>query len=183
MLLDMTAELEHSMRCPHCGGFNDLDAQWCMQCYARLTQETPSGGSSRARPEAAPRRGPSLDDALAATLDLVAGRDRDEDEGALGSAFTVVGKSVTWSCSACGHLNDVKTAECSECGRPFKDSVHSFAIADLPRKQSASMWKAFSYITIGLVVMRWVADLISPWAALAVLGGATLRFLYKYFLR
>lgn len=184
----MTTELTHSFRCPSCDGLNDLDAEWCMQCGRRFERPERGSVAARASDLAAPTAssetdggGFSVKQALADGLDLVSSAEApDAFDDELGRAFAVQNQKVTWSCTRCSHLNDIKASECTQCGRSFVDSVRMIVDSEVPMKQSRSIWKALGIVSIGAVVMRLVAGLISPWTALAVLGAALLRFLVKF---
>lgn len=159
------------MRCPHCGGLNDLDAEWCMQCSRRLKPPRPRIDFDAG--------GPGVRETVAGALDVVAGEGYGDDEG-LRRAFTLGEKKASWVCARCGYFNELKADVCADCGRPFTDTAAALAGVEVAKKQSRSVLKALGIVTVGAVVMRLVAGLISPWAAAAVLGGAILRFLVKY---
>ena len=168
----MTTTWEHSARCPYCGGLNDLDAEWCMQCSKRLRA---------ARPEVDKDAGaPTARDIILGGLDIVAGDPHEGSDEGIADAFVVTGSAVTWTCRRCGHLNEIRASTCAECGTSFVDSARSIADDQVPAKQSRSMLKAAGIVAGGAVVMRLVAGLISPWAAAGLLGAATLRFVVRY---
>ncbi|MGH2757321.1 MAG: hypothetical protein ACRDI3_05985 [Actinomycetota bacterium] len=168
----MDAEWDHSMRCPHCGGLNDLEAEWCMQCTKRL-KPVPKKVDIAAGP-------PGAREIVGGALDIVAGPGYESDDEGLRQAFSVGGKKVTWNCSRCGYSNPIETQRCADCGRSFIDTAQELAAFEVSKKGSYTALKAISYVLVGAVLMRLVAGLISPWAAAAVLGGALLRFLLKY---
>lgn len=167
----MSSEWDHSFRCPHCGGLNDLDAEWCMQCSRRLRPERPRIEDDR----------PSVGEIASGALDIVAGESYASSDEALGQTFAVQGGKASWTCARCGALNDMRADNCASCGTAFLDSARRIADMDVKRMESRSIWKAFGFVMIGAVVMRLVAGLISPWAAAVVLGGALLRTIVKYF--
>ena len=168
----MSLDWDHSTRCPSCGGLNDLDAEWCMQCSRRLVAHRPQIDVNAGAPGAR--------EMVAGGLDIVAGEPHAGSDEALADAFVVAGKTVTWTCGSCGHLNEIKTSACAGCGLSFVDSARKIADSEIPAKQSRSIMKAVGLVAGGAVVMRLVAGLISPWAAAGVLGAAALRTLVRY---
>jgi len=170
--MSMPEEWDHSFRCPHCGGLNDLDAEWCMQCARRLRPERKSMDPLADRPTAG--------EVVGGALDIVAGATYEGDDEGLRQAFSVSGDRVVWNCTRCGQSNPIEAQKCEECGRPFAETAHVLAGVEVAKKQSRSMMKTLGLVAGGAVVMRLVGGLISPWAAAAFLGGAVLRFVVKY---
>jgi len=168
----MSTEWDHSFRCSHCGGLNDLDAEWCMQCSERLRPPAPRVDLDEGRPSAR--------EVIGGALDIVAGHAYEGDDEALRHAFSVSERGVTWNCSGCGNMNPIDAEVCTDCGRAFAETAHSWAGVSVAKKQSNATLKAAGLVLGGAVVMRLVAGLISPWAAGAFLGGAVLRFVVKY---
>lgn len=166
----MSAEWDHSFRCPHCGGLNDLEAEWCMQCARRLKPARKPIEDDR----------PSAGEIAAGALDIVAGESYADTDEALAQTFAVYGGKASWTCTKCGELNDIRADKCSSCGATFVASARRIADLDVKKMESRSILKALGIVAIGAVVMRLVAGLISPWAAAAVLGGAVLRTIVKY---
>lgn len=167
----MSTEWDHSFRCPHCGGLNDLDAEWCMQCARRLKPEREHVDLDAGRP--------SGREIIGGALDIIAGADEVDDEG-LRQAFSVSERGVTWNCGRCGNVNPIDANRCTDCGRAFTATAAVMAKHEVSKKQSHASLKAAGLVLGGAVVMRLVAGLISPWAAAAFLGGAVVRFLVKY---
>lgn len=164
---------DHSLRCPHCGGLNDVDAQWCMQCSQRL--------KPRRDPIDMNEGAPRLSEIVGGGLDVVAGGGSlDSDEG-IAQAFAVEGDGVTWTCGRCAHRNDIRARSCSECGRDFVVSARWIADAGMPKKRFQATLKAIGIVGGGAVLMRLVAGLISPWAAAGLLGAAVLRWCLRTF--
>lgn len=161
------------MRCPHCGGLNDLAAEWCMQCSKRLKPD---------RKEIDMDAGaPALSEIVSGGIGILAGSEEPRDEG-LTEAFAVQGDSVTWTCGRCQHRNDIRASSCESCGRSFTESARWIADTSVvPKKHTRSTLKALGALSAGAVLMRLVAGLISPWAAFALFGGILLRSLIRFF--
>jgi ribosomal protein L40E len=168
----MEPVFDHSVRCPHCGGLNDLDAEWCMQCSERLRL---------ARQKIDMDAGaPTMREIVGGGLDVVAGDPHEGFDEGIGQAFAVQGRAVKWTCSKCSHLNDIQATACAGCGTTFVDSARAIADAEMPKKQSKVALKAIGIVLGAAVVMRLVAGLISPWAAAGLLIAVGIRFAVRY---
>lgn len=168
----MEPVFEHSMRCPRCGGLNDLDAEWCMQCAARL-RATPTKIDLKAG-------APSISEIVGGGLDVLAGEPHEGFDEGIRKAFAIQGHVVTWTCSRCSHPNDITASACVGCGMTFVDSARALADAEMPKKESKVTFKAIGIVLGGAVVMRLVAGLISPWAAAGLLLAVVIRFAVRY---
>lgn len=162
---------DHSLRCPHCDGLNDLAAEWCMQCHERLRSPAEKVDLNEGAPTAR--------DLVTGALDVVAGDPHAGFDEGIGKAFVHQGDSVTWTCGKCAHRNDIRQAACEDCGTPFAASARLIADAEMPQKKSRAFLKATGIVLGGSVLMRLVAGLISPWAAVGLLGGAMIRALVR----
>jgi hypothetical protein len=172
MTKDMKTDWERTFRCPHCGGLNDLAAEWCMQCSKRLKpQDVPVDISAGA---------PRLSEIVSGGLDVVAGEVHEGSDEGISQAFAVQGDAVTWTCGRCQHRNEIRASVCAGCGRSFNESARWIADTGLPKKRSRATLKAVGIVGIGAVVMRLVGGLISPWLAAGVLGAALIRWLLRY---
>lgn len=172
MTEEMTTDWEHSLRCPHCGGLNDADAEWCMQCSKRLRpQREPVDMNAGA---------PGLAEIVGGGLDVVAGDVNEGSDEAISQAFAVQGDAVTWTCGRCQHRNDIRASECAGCGRSFAQSARWIAETEMPKKQSRATLKAIGIVGGGAILMRLVAGLISPWVAAGLLGAAFIRWCLRY---
>lgn len=169
----MTTEWDHSMRCPHCGGLNDLAAEWCMQCSRRLVPQREEIDLNAGTPTAR--------EIVGGGLDMIAGDVHEGSDEGIEGAFAVEGGAVTWTCGRCAHRNPIEATVCEACGRSFVESARVIADAELPKKRFHSSLKAFGILLGGAVVMRLVAGLISPWAAAGLLAGAVIRGVVRFF--
>jgi ribosomal protein L40E len=168
----MKTDWEHSLRCPHCGGLNDLDAEWCMQCSERLKPvSSPIDMTAGA---------PGLPELALGGLDVIAGDPNEHADAAISQAFAVEGRGVTWTCARCFHRNDIKASACAGCGRSFAESARLIADAEVPKKQSRATMKALGIVGSGALVMRLVAGFVSPWIVAAAFGGMLLRGVIRF---
>lgn len=124
---------------------------------------------------------PGFAEIVGGGLDVIAG-DADEglDEG-ISQAFAVEGDQVMWTCGRCAHRNDIKATTCAGCGRSFMESARWIADAELPKKRFRTSLKTIGIISASAIVMRLVGGLISPWVAVAALGGIALRWVVRLF--
>lgn len=113
-------------------------------------------------------------------LDVVAGDPHEGFDEGIGQAFALQGDSVTWPCGRCGHVNDIKASACAGCGRSFSESARFIADAEMPKKRFRASMKALGIVAGGVVVMRLVAGLISPWAAAGLLAAAGIRSVVRF---
>lgn len=170
----MTTEWDNSIRCPHCDGLNDADAEWCMQCSARLrpARKTIDMGAGA----------PGFSEIVAGGLGVLAGEANEGSDEGIAQAFSVEGDAVKWTCGRCQHRNDIRASACESCGRSFAESARWIADTSVvPKKQGRSTLKALGMLSVGAVLMRLVAGLVSPWAAFALFGGILLRFVIRSF--
>jgi ribosomal protein L40E len=106
-----------TIRCPHCGGLNPSDAQWCGQCLTRFAAP---------EPEPEPEPEPHAPAAVATSTSpggpgAVPATDRAADDG---RAFTVTADGITWTCPTCETPNPIDSDVCSVCGTTFSQMVH-----------------------------------------------------------
>lgn len=110
-------------RCPHCGGLNPADADWCGQCLERFTPppvEEPEAepvvapvgtAETGAEAQAAPVT-PRTAAGIAATA-----------VGTTHGVFTVREHGVVWTCSRCDNENPLEAQVCEVCGTKMADVV------------------------------------------------------------
>lgn len=122
--------MAETKRCPHCGGSNPVNAQWCGQCLASFVEPEPEP-----TPEPAPAapavaaQGAEADIALAAAATVDAGgaptpQAPPPPTAAVGTthgAFTVREHGVVWTCDRCDTENPLDSPVCSVCGTSFAD--------------------------------------------------------------
>jgi RNA polymerase subunit RPABC4/transcription elongation factor Spt4 len=164
---------EHSKHCPECGGLNDLDAEWCMQCSSRLVAQ-----KVRVDMDAGT---PGLSEIVGGGLDVIAGNPHPGIDDGIEQVFSVQGDKVTWSCGRCHHVNDIKSNVCESCGTSFVESARGVSDALMPKKTYRANLKALGYLSVSAVVLRLVAGFVSPWAAAALFGGIVLRAIVRFF--
>ena len=144
-----------------------------MQCSKRLKPERKRIDMSAGAPR--------LSEIVSGGLGVVAGSGDPQVDG-VGEAFAVEGGAVKWTCGRCRHRNDIRASECESCGRSFTESARWIADTTVvPKKQKHSTLKALGMVSLGAVLMRLVAGLISPWAAFALFGSIALRWLVRLF--
>lgn len=170
----VNVDWDNSFRCPHCGGLNDLAAEWCMQCSKRLVpQRKPIDMAAGA---------PKMSEIVSGSLGILAGDTGAAADDGISEAFDLVGDAVTWRCGRCQRRNPIEASVCEGCGRSFTESARWIADTTVvPKKKSHSTMKALGIVSLGAVLMRLVAGFISPWAAFAVFGGVALRSLIRFF--
>lgn len=126
--------MAETKRCPHCGGLNPVNAEWCGQCLERFVE-----------PEPAPEAEPAADAAAAAPAVSAQGAEGDvalaagaaaaatagptpqappPPTAAVGTqhgAFTVREKGVVWTCDRCDNENPLDSPVCEVCGTSFAE--------------------------------------------------------------
>ena len=124
-------------RCPHCGGLNPANADWCGQCLERFTPKpSPAPVIAPAAPTApvdepavdidallAGINAPSTTEAPAAAPSRPASPPPAAAVGASHGAFTVREHGVVWTCSRCDTENPLDQQVCSVCGTTFAEVV------------------------------------------------------------
>lgn len=128
-------------RCPHCGGLNPVNADWCGQCLERFTPKPAPVSAASAPAEAtlqpAPAAGsePSIDvDALLAGISAPPESERPAPArptapppaaavGTRHGSFTVREHGVVWTCSRCDTENPLDQQVCTVCGTTFAEVV------------------------------------------------------------
>ena len=112
-------------RCPNCGGLVGADAEWCTQCFARLTDPEPTapeageGESASAPAPAGPAEGSEGTEDLGAIEEGPGGFLRLGPKTGIGAGLHAKGESIVWDCAMCGTENPLEAAVCSVCGTPF----------------------------------------------------------------
>ena len=126
-------------RCPHCGGLNPANADWCGQCLERFTPKPAPAPVAPASVAAAPQPAPSpeLDPEIDVDA-LLGGIPRPPDSegaprpaspppaaavGTRHGSFTVREHGVVWTCSRCDTENPLDQQVCSVCGTTFAEVV------------------------------------------------------------
>ncbi len=126
-----------TIRCPHCGGLNPVNADWCGQCLERFT---PKPAPPVASPVTAALPPAALDpvidvDALLAGVKAVPGAELEaparsaappppaEAVGTRRGSFTVREHGVVWTCSRCDTENPLDQQACTVCGTTFAEVV------------------------------------------------------------
>ena len=126
-------------RCPHCGGLNPVNADWCGQCLERFTPKpAPAPVAVAAAPPVAAVDEPAVDiDALLAGIKAPATTDVPAQVpsrpasppppaaavGTTHGSFTVREHGVVWTCSRCDTENPLDQQVCSVCGTTFAEVV------------------------------------------------------------
>ena len=87
--------MSQDRRCPTCRALASQDAEWCGQCYTRLTQEAGGAGSGGASTNAT-----AIREAARAGIEVEDGR-------------------PTWVCPACHTRNPIERDRCTVCGTTF----------------------------------------------------------------
>ena len=127
-------------RCPHCGGLNPVNADWCGQCHERFTPKPAPAPVAAAPATSVPARGtaeePQVD--VAALLAGIKAPPAEESEAparpaappppasAVGSThgnFTVREHGVVWTCSRCDAENPLDQQVCAVCGTSLAEVV------------------------------------------------------------
>ena len=93
------------VRCPQCGARNGADAEWCTQCYARLTAATAEEAAAAPSPPASPRSTAAAGGG--STLASGDGRFRQTEDG------------LEWRCATCEEWNPIERLSCAVCSTPF----------------------------------------------------------------
>lgn len=123
------------MRCPHCGGLNPRDAQWCGQCLTSFavepvlagrsvgTADSRQGGSALAPPPPGP--GPvglqTPTPAVAAGGSI--GNERASEVDGLPGNFKVTEGGITWICRMCETENPLAASTCLVCTSSFAQTL------------------------------------------------------------
>jgi hypothetical protein len=109
-------------RCPSCGGLVGPDAEWCTQCFARLTDTHPESAGTQRETEipGAPEGSQGPDpEALEAVQEGPGGFRYLPPASGMGAGLHAKGESIVWDCAMCGTENALDAARCSACGTPF----------------------------------------------------------------
>ena len=110
-----------TIRCPHCGGLNLADAQWCGQC---LKPFAPAESETRAATTAVATDAPAApgeETAPAVAPSVTAGRAAASGES---RAISVSAEGIVWTCPTCETENPIDSFVCSVCGTTFAQMVH-----------------------------------------------------------
>jgi hypothetical protein len=107
-------------RCPNCGGLVGADAEWCTQCFARLTEPEAVETEQEAEVPAATEgsSGPGAEGEEATQADQ-SGFVHLGPQTGMGAGLHAKGDSIVWDCAMCGTENPLEAAICSVCGTPF----------------------------------------------------------------
>lgn len=124
--------MAETKRCPHCGGSNPVDAEWCGQCLERFTPKPapePEPAADPA-PPVVPEMAAVTGAGLVAPLGPLDGTTpgevslRPPPAAALGltrGAFTVREHGVVWTCPRCDNENPLDAPVCDVCGTTFAE--------------------------------------------------------------
>jgi hypothetical protein len=118
-------------RCPHCGGLNARDADWCGQCARRFK-------STRPIPKEPPRN--EEPGYLEAVAEIVTGDDGEPD--GMARVFSLSERGATWVCATCSEHNEMSNSTCSTCGHPFRNTARLVVedeLAELRRERESGM--------------------------------------------
>ena len=120
------------MRCPHCGGLNPRDAQWCGQCLTSFAVEPvlagravgatdhQMGGSVLAPPPPGPSTGPPSPSVITHGSN---GSGNGTAVDGLPENFKVTESGVTWLCRMCETENPLAVSTCSVCTSSFAQTL------------------------------------------------------------
>lgn len=128
-------------RCPHCGGLNPANADWCGQCLERFTPKPAPVPEASARTATDAPPGPVGEPEPAVDVDALLGAIKTPTEGdnppaprplapppaaAVGTrhgSFTVREHGVVWTCSRCDTENPLDQHVCAVCGTTLGEVV------------------------------------------------------------
>lgn len=125
--------MAETKRCPHCGGSNPVNAEWCGQCLERFVEPEPEPVPEAIAEAPAAVQGAEEDMALAAgasaaataaPTDATAAQTPPPPTAAVGTkhgAFTVREQGVVWTCDRCETENPLDTPICEVCGTSFAE--------------------------------------------------------------
>ena len=118
------------MRCPHCGGLNPRDAQWCGQCLTSFAAEPvlagrvaattgpQQGGSVLAPPPPGPTAG-----VPAPSVTTGSNGSGHATADGLPENFKVTESGITWICRMCETENPLAVGTCSVCTSSFAQTL------------------------------------------------------------
>ena len=155
------------MRCPHCGGLNGPDAEWCGQCLASFEAE----GSPGAR-----RDGPP-----GGTASPI-GNAPSPAAGTLARVVQVTGEGITWRCARCDSVNAFEVDVCSVCGSPFAATIRPRS--EVPEKDPGRaallslLMPGAGHAYLGLWGQALARAITSLWVLFVMLAGAVQRGLF-----
>ena len=114
------------MRCPHCGGLNPRDAEWCGQCLTSFVAQPVTAG--RAGPASAPpppgAAAPPVHLPAVATSPVPSnGHGRGTATDTLPKSFKVTDSGISWACRMCETENPLSFSACSVCGSTFAQTL------------------------------------------------------------
>lgn len=121
--------MAETIRCPHCGGLNPADAQWCGQCLKPFERAAPAPEAApdqQATVVAAPDSGvaaPPAEPGLGAETPVAPARPTAASSGSP-RAFSVSAEGITWTCPTCQTGNPIESNVCSVCGTTFAQMVN-----------------------------------------------------------
>lgn len=125
--------MAETKRCPHCGGSNPVNAEWCGQCLQRFVEPEPEPVPEAVAEAPASVQGAEGDVALAAgaagaatgsPVDAAAPPGPPPPSAAVGTthgAFTVREQGVVWTCDRCDTENPLDSPVCEVCGTSFAE--------------------------------------------------------------
>ena len=125
--------MAETKRCPHCGGSNPVNAEWCGQCLQRFVEPEPEPVPEAMAEGPASVQGAEGDVALAAgavaaatpaPADAAAAQAPPPPTAAVGTqhgAFTVREQGVVWTCDRCETENPLDVPVCAVCGTSFAE--------------------------------------------------------------
>lgn len=122
--------MAETKRCPHCGGSNPVNAEWCGQCHQRFVEPEPEPVPETPPVVAAAVQGAEGDVAVAG--EAIAA-EASGAPGVLGpppptaavgtrhGSFTVREQGVVWTCDRCDNENPLDSPVCAVCGTSFAE--------------------------------------------------------------
>ena len=119
------------MRCPHCGGLNPRDAQWCGQCLASFAAEPVlvgrAVGAAEPQPEVSAPAPPLPEIAAGSSGPPATTNGNGSGSGiardGLPENFKVTETGITWVCRMCETENPLAVSTCSVCTSTFAQTL------------------------------------------------------------
>ncbi|MGH2690881.1 MAG: hypothetical protein ACRDHM_00060 [Actinomycetota bacterium] len=110
-------------RCPNCGGLVGADAEWCTQCFARLTEPEAAGTEQEAAETEQEIAAPAATEGVGLEGEATGGGPPEfvhlGPQTGIGAGLHAKGESIVWDCAMCGTENPIDAATCSACGTRF----------------------------------------------------------------
>ncbi|MFP5352514.1 MAG: hypothetical protein ACLGIB_08130 [Actinomycetota bacterium] len=119
--------MAETKRCPHCGGSNPVNAEWCGQCHASFVEPKPEPEPEPpvATPAVAVQGAEGDAAAVAGAAAEAAGAPGPPPPtaavGTRHGAFAVREQGVVWTCDRCDNENPLDSPVCAVCGTSFAE--------------------------------------------------------------